>query len=604
MTSINSKTFVGADVLNAENWNLVNRKHIAKAISELMHELLLQPHELDRKGDAISYCLTTDIAEINYLFEATPRAMGHWDVPYQSVYKVIDGEKETAKDALAFFQEMTNTLEVEPFTLTRFLEETYKTLYADADQLARGLMPVDELVEQDSQTIEHEMTGHPWATVNKGRLGFSVEDHQQFAPETGTTTQLNWVAVHKSRGTFQCTPDLDFQPHMENELGEEVLKSFNDKLKNEGVNPQDYVFIPVHDWQWKNKIVYFLAQDIAHKLLIPMGTGPDIYSAQQSIRTFYNTSNPKKHYVKTAISILNTSVYRGLSPTKLKRAPFITKWIQDRLLTDEFLNAKGCMFLGEVASVAYDHPHYGKIEKGPYQYKDLLGVIWRESAHDRLQEGEKMVTMASLMHTDENDDSFLGACIKKSGLEATEWMKRYFKAYFEPLLHCFFSHGLCFSPHGENTILVMKDYVPVRIIIKDFVEEIHLNQEEYAKAPQAIRDIIKEVPDEYVPLFILSGIFDGVFRYINNVASRTLNYPESTFWMQVRETIEGYQKTFPELADRYQKFDLFMPEFIRVGFNRVRLHTYGYNDNTDIPELNPCGMHQNPMVSLLEEATV
>ena len=354
-------------------------------------------------------------------------------------------------------------------------------------------------------------------------------------------------------------------------------------MEREGVKPEEYFFIPIHDWQWKNKLVFYFGKDISNKLLIPLRTGSDNYSPQQSIRTFYNTSHPHKCYVKTAISILNTSVYRGLSPKKLKRAPFITNWIQSRLNDDEYLQEKECLFLGEVASVAYDHPHFGAVENAPYQFKDMLGVIWRESAQPHLKEGEKMITMAALMHTDEEDNSFLSALIEKSGIPAEEWFDQYLTCYLKPLLHCFYHHGLCFSPHGENTILVLKDYVPTRVIIKDFVEEIHLNQGEYEKAPDEIRQIIKEVPDEYVSLFILSGIFDGVFRYISNVAVTHMDYNEGTFWNQVASVIRSYQDEHPALADLFEKFDLFVPEFINVGFNRVRLLEYGYGDNTDIP---------------------
>jgi siderophore synthetase component len=45
-----------------------------------------------------------------------------------------------------------------------------------------------------------------------------------------------------------------------------------------------------------------------------------------------------------------------------------------------------------------------------------------------------------------------------------------------------------------------------------------------------------------------------------------------------RDEVLGYQRRFPELADRFALFDLFAPEFERVCLNRERLLPGGYHD--------------------------
>ena len=44
------------------------------------------------------------------------------------------------------------------------------------------------------------------------------------------------------------------------------------------------------------------------------GRGPTTTAPQQSIRTFFNTSRPDRHYTKTALSVQNMGFMRGLSP--------------------------------------------------------------------------------------------------------------------------------------------------------------------------------------------------------------------------------------------------------------------------------------------------
>ncbi len=70
----------------------------------------------------------------------------------------------------------------------------------------------------------------------------------------------------------------------------------------------------MHPWQWENKLTVTFAAEIARQRIVYLGTGTEKYQAQQSIRTFFNTDQPAKSYVKTAMSVLNMGFMRGLSP--------------------------------------------------------------------------------------------------------------------------------------------------------------------------------------------------------------------------------------------------------------------------------------------------
>ena len=48
----------------------------------------------------------------------------------------------------------------------------------------------------------------------------------------------------------------------------------------------------MHPWQWRNKVAITFAPDLARRDLVFLGEGPDDYRAQQSIRTFFNLSDP------------------------------------------------------------------------------------------------------------------------------------------------------------------------------------------------------------------------------------------------------------------------------------------------------------------------
>lgn len=591
---LNSDLQTGVKHLTKDVWNQVNRKHLTKVFAEFLHECLIEPIQTKTNTARVDFRLTTDTDAVYYTFSGEHRAMDYWHLDPESVVKYVDGKAESILDVIQFFLDMKETLGVKPLTLSKFIEETYNTLYADAYILSKGKIDANLLIDAPYTMIEHQMDGHPWATVNKGRIGFSYEDYLDFVPEAHKMTTLFWLGVHKSKASYAHTKEYQYEQLVKEELGVDLQDEFNAILFSHEVDPKEYLFLPVHEWQWKHKLTFLFAGDIANQYIIPLGKGNDNYTPQQSIRTFYNTDKPEKLYVKTAISILNTSVYRGLSPTKLAVAPFITQWVKDKLQKDVVLARLGFTLLGEVATIGYKHNHYEQVENGPYHYKELLGAIWRESAANYLNEGERIMTMASLLYVDNNGKSFTAEMIRKSGLSAEQWLKTYLKSYLTPILHIFYQHKFFFSPHGENTILVIQDYVPVRIIIKDFVEEIVLTQDGKAEAPEEARNILRDIDDEYASLFILSGVFDGVFRYLSNIFHSYVGLDEKIFWRNVAEVIDGYQNEHPELKSRYENFDLFVPEFIRVCINRVRLLTYGYSEEASIPVPEVCGTLVNP----------
>ena len=170
--------------------------------------------------------------------------------------------------------------------------------------------------------------GHPCFVANNGRIGFDARDYLARAPEAAAPIRLIWVAVHTRNAHFSSLDTLSYQRLMQEELGDSTLAAFNDRLRALAVDPQDYLFMPVHPRQWQNKLLTVFAPDIAARDIIWLGEGEDTYQAQQSIRTFFNRSQPTKRYVKTALSVLNMGFMRGLSPYYMATTPAVNQWLE------------------------------------------------------------------------------------------------------------------------------------------------------------------------------------------------------------------------------------------------------------------------------------
>lgn len=423
----------------------------------------------------------------------------------------------------------------------------------------------------DFQVIETGMTeGHPCFVANNGRLGFGVREYLSYAPETASPVRLVWLAAHRSRAAFTAGVGIEYESFLRDELGSVTLNRFRDTLFEKGLDPDDYLLIPVHPWQWWNKLTVTFAAEVALGHLVCLGEGDDEYLAQQSIRTFFNKSHPEKHYVKTALSVINMGFMRGLSAAYMEATPAINDWLAQLIDNDPVLKSTGLSVIRERAAVGYRHLEYEAATDRYSPYRKMLAALWRESPVSSLRDGESLATMASLVHLDHEGASFAGALVERSGLAPVEWLRRYLRAYFTPLLHSFYAYDLVFMPHGENVILVLKDGAVQRAIYKDIAEEIAVMDPD-AVLPPTVERLRVEVPEDKKLLSIFTDVFDCFFRFLaSNLAAEGV-LEEDDFWRTVAEVTREYQDSAPELADRFRQYDMFAPEFSLSCLNRLQL---------------------------------
>ncbi|MGW3649305.1 IucA/IucC family protein [Streptomyces sp. NPDC000878] len=583
--------------LSPERWAQANRLLIRKALAEFAHERLITPEP--EKGREDSYAVLGDDGLTRYRFTAVRHALDHWQVDADSISRHRDGA-ELPLSALDFFIELKKSLGLSDEVLPVYLEEISSTLSGTCYKLTKPQIPVADLVGSDFQAIETGMTeGHPCFVANNGRLGFGVHEYLSYAPETASPVRLVWLAAHRSRAAFTAGVGIEYEAFLRAELGQETVVRFRTKLSDQGLDPAQYLFIPVHPWQWWNKLTVTFAAEIAQQHLVCLGEGDDEYLAQQSIRTFFNRSNPEKHYVKTALSVLNMGFMRGLSAAYMEATPAINDWLAQLIDNDPVLKSTGLSIIRERAAVGYRHLEYEAATDRYSPYRKMLAALWRESPVSSLGDGESLATMASLVHVDHEGRSFASALIEQSGLNPKEWLRGYLRAYFTPLLHSFYAYDLVYMPHGENVILVLKDGSVQRAIYKDIAEEIAVMDPD-AVLPPTVERLRVDVPEEKKLLSIFTDVFDCFFRFLAaNLATEGV-LEEDDFWRTVADTVHDYQAATPELADKFKQYDMFAPEFSLSCLNRLQLR----NNEQMVDLADPAGALQlvgnlkNPIAGL------
>ncbi|MFE0352791.1 IucA/IucC family protein [Streptomyces nigra] len=569
--------------LSPHRWARANRLLIRKALAEFAHERLLTP---EATGDG-RYTVRSNDGRTRYTFTAVRRALDHWQIDADSITRHRD-DTELPLEALDFFVELQKSLGLSDEILPVYLEEISSTLSGTCYKLTRPQVPAAELARSGFQAIEAGMTeGHPCFVANNGRLGFGVHEYLEYAPEVARPVRLVWLAAHRSRAAFTAGVGVEYESFLREELGAETVDRFHGVLRARDLDPGDYLFIPVHPWQWWNKLAVTFAAEVAREHLVVLGEGDDEYLAQQSIRTFFNSTSPEKHYVKTALSVLNMGFMRGLSAAYMEATPAINDWLAQLVEGDPVLRSTGLSIIRERAAVGYRHLEYEAATDRYSPYRKMLAALWRESPVSRLEDGETLATMASLVHVDHEGASFAGALIERSGLEPAEWLRHYLRAYFVPLLHSFYAYDLVYMPHGENVILVLKDGVVRRAIYKDIAEEIAVMDPD-AVLPPAVERVRVDVPEDTKLLSVFTDVFDCFFRFLAADLAAEGILDEDAFWRTVAEVTRDYQRSVPELAEKFERYDIFVPEFALSCLNRLQLR----NNRQMVDLTDPAGALQ------------
>ncbi|WP_261994665.1 IucA/IucC family protein [Streptomyces sp. ME109] len=633
--------------LREDRWERAGRRLLAKMIGEFAHEEIVRPeqepprpseqepprppergvpHGEPPRGDGAvpdgtdpdgtlsagthpggpptdalrPYTLRLDAGD-SLSFRARRLSYDSWRVDPASLTLTEKGKEPSPfTDPLGFLTRARGTLELDGATLGHALRELSTTLAADV-RLDRDARTAAELADLGYAELEGHQTGHPWIVLNKGRLGFSARDAAAWAPEARRATPLPWIAVHTTLATYRGVGGLDTAEQLyARELAPATREAFGEILRARGLAPQAYLYLPVHPWQWDDVVLPLFASHVAAGTIVPLPSDGDLRLPQQSIRTFLNVSRPDRYTVKLPLSVLNTLVWRGLPTERTLAAPAVTDWMRTLRDSDPFLrDTCGVILLGEVASVTVHHPVYDGLPEVPYQYRELLGAIWREPVSRHLAPGERARTLAALLHTDPQGRAFTAELVARSGLAPRAWLRRLFAALLPPLLHFLYRYGTVFSPHGENAIVVFDDRdIPVRLAVKDFVDDVNVSEEplpEHSAMPDEVREVLLTEPPAFLTQFIHSGLFVGVFRYLAPLCEEQLGVPEAEFWSLVRAEVLRHQTRFPELKERHETFDLLTPRIERLCLNRNRLHLDGYRDRPERPHAAVHGTVPNPL---------
>ncbi|MED0991332.1 IucA/IucC family protein [Bacillus nitratireducens] len=564
--------------LESEDYISVRRRVLRQLVESLIYEGIITPVRIEKEEQILFIIQGLDEKNKSVTYKCYGRErMTFGRISLDSLIVRVQDEQQEIQSVSQFLEEVFRVVSVERTKLDSFIHELEQTIFKDTiAQYERNNK--EEYTQKSYDEFEsHLIDGHPYHPSYKARVGFQYRDNFHYGYEFIQPIKLIWIAAHKNYATVGYENEVIYSDTLKEEIGEQKIEEYMNRIRSLGSNPEQYWLIPVHPWQWENFIIPNYADHIQDKCIIYLEESEDDYCAQQSMRTLRNITNPKKPYVKLSMNLLNTSTLRTLKPYSVVSAPAISNWLNDVVSDDLYLRDESrIIFLNEFSGVTYDtnkESVYGS-----------LGCIWRESVHKYLDGQEDAVPFNGLYAKEKDGTPVIDAWLNKHGIE--NWLRLLIQKAIIPVIHLVVEHGIALESHGQNMILVHKEGLPVRIALKDFHEGLEFYRpflKEIDKCPDftkmhktyangKMNDFFEMDRIECLQEMVLDALFLFNVGELAFVLADEYEWKEESFWMIVVEEMENHIRKYPHLKERFERIQLYTPTFYAEQLTKRRLY--------------------------------
>jgi len=562
-------------------YQMASRNIIAKALEELYFEEIFSFNKI---GSSM-YSLQLNNG-ISYHFKGKKTILDSILVEASTIERYIHQDQNSNLNAATFFIETQYLTKMSDETLSIFIEELEQTLFSDIILLDRSRQfTLEQLAEFNFLDLNKILQGHPKLLLNKGRIGWGKDDISKYSPECAGEFQLFYIAAKKSILTIGTDPTLSQEEILLNNLTDQEIEFIKKKLSLD-----EYSIIPLHPWQWSNKVAIQYGQYINSGEIIVLGELGSKFGAQASIRTLSNLTSPQNLDIKTSLTILNTSSFRGIPSKTIPFGHQLSDRISDILNSDDIFKNNNTICLKEISGISLKHPHYEDIEFSPYRYREMLGCVWRESADSKISSKQQAIPTAALFHSVDGN-YLIREYIKRSGIDQTAWLKSYINKVIIPLYHLQLKYGIGLVAHGQNTILILTNSIPTGLIIKDFHGDLRITSDS-CLCEYDFSKYIDKLPDNYLIHDLFTGHFITVFRYLVQALTSSFDITDKEILTVLKDELTEYTNNNP-ISKKY--LDLTSHKFEKVLVNKVRfIMGYGETQERLKPVLGKRHLTLNP----------
>ncbi|MFD7004244.1 IucA/IucC family protein [Streptomyces mirabilis] len=373
--------------------------------------------------------------------------------------------------------------------------------------LARAANAQDPGQLRDSADAEQAVVdGHPQHPCCRTRTGMSVADVLAYAPEHHPVIQLALLAVPAERWQGAGT--------------------WPEELRD-----GDTILLPVHPWQRDHVLVHHPDLAVARRT-IPA-------RPLLSLRTLAPVADLADCHIKTALDVQVTNYRRTISPVEVADGPVLSDLVS--AVVDKAGFGESLQILGELGG--------GAVRVGG-QASASLAAMLRESTESHLDTGEIAVPLTAVHATD--------ATVVAG--DPMRWLADFAGLVLPPAL-TLLSMGVALEAHGQNTLVVLRDGRPMRVLYRDLdgvrVSPRRLAAWGFTLPPLAGSRAGDDLDALRTKLF--GGLLSGVFSELVDVLSRTRAVDPWALWETVAAVGRRVYADLPDDGDAAAFFGATLP---------------------------------------------
>ncbi|KTD64740.1 IucA/IucC family protein [Legionella spiritensis] len=300
-------------------------------------------------------------------------------------------------------------------------------------------------------------TGHPHHPNFRCKSGFSRREIMQYSPEFNAKVAIHWGALRRDRANL--THYSTTYPQLLAEQFPREHRLWAENLRFKQFNPDDYYPLPIHPWQWRNKIQELHSELLDQKelLFVPhhQMTRPTM-----SFRTMMPEGNNVCH-LKLATAVHTTSALRTVSPASVHNGPPLSAWVSGLLAQHDYYRQQ--LYLAkDMAGINLNHPSI------PHHQKNQLALIIRENPLQWITQTQRLVPLAALFApTPFGGRPLLTEIIDASGVAPEQYFTQYCRCVLTGQLHLMLRYGIALESHQQNTLVCFEDHRPAALVIRD-----------------------------------------------------------------------------------------------------------------------------------------
>ncbi|MFJ9869984.1 IucA/IucC family protein [Streptomyces sp. NPDC101165] len=362
--------------------------------------------------------------------------------------------------------------------------------------------PLDDSADAEQAVVD----GHPQHPCCRTRTGMSIADVLAYAPEHHPVVPLALLRVPA------------------------------DRLQGAGVWPQhlrdgDTILMPLHPWQ-RDHVLSRRADLVVMEETIPA-------RPLLSLRTLAPLGVLPGCHIKTALDVQVTNYRRTISPAEVADGPPLSDLVS--AVIDKAGYGSSLRVLRELGggAVCVDG-----------QPSASLAAMIRESAECHLDTGEIAVPLTAVHAT--------GATVMSG--DPVRWLTDLAGLVLPPAL-TLLSMGVALEAHGQNTLVVLREGRPVRVLYRD-LDGVRVSPRRLARCGFALPPLLgtRAGDDTHALRTKLFGaLISGVFSELVDVLTRTRAADPRALWGAVAEVGRQVYAGLPDHEDAAAFFGDTMP---------------------------------------------